>query len=246
MSFDLFRNSLKNFLPYLIKVNLYDEGEPLLHNDIIKMIAYLKNNNIASCISTNFSLKLSDEYLKWLSNSGLDHIIIALDGASQDSYSKYRHGGNLTLVIDNLERLIKFNNEINSPLKTEIQFLEFNHNKHERDAVHELSKRLSVDRFTINKNCSIDGWEGDRFKGSEIERRKKGCYQLWVATTINSTGEIGTCDYGEDHGMENIGLASNYNSDRLRNHPSLVALRKSFNKKSIPLNAICKHCSLTM
>lgn len=246
MNFDLFKDSVHDFLPYLIKANLYDEGEPLLNKNIPKMINHLSINNIATCVSTNFSLKLSEEYLRQLLSCGLDHLVVAVDGATQESYSKYRKGGDLSLVINNLERLISIKKEIGSPLQIDLQFLEFPHNKHEREAVHNLAMNLGVDRFTVHEGCSMEGWEGDPFRGHEEERRKKGCYQLWVATTINSIGEIGCCDYGEDHGLPMIGMASNYSSEKLRNHPFIVGLRRSFKRNSNSLNAICQHCSLTM
>ena len=244
MSFDLFKKSVDAFLPYLIKANLYDEGEPLLNSDIFRMINYLHINDVGTCISSNFSLKLTDRYLEELLSCGLDHLIVAVDGATQDVYAKYRVGGDLSLVLDNLERLTLLKKKTGSPLQIEIQFLEFSHNKNDRAAVRALATKFGADRFTVMEDCSTEGWEGLRFKGPEEERRKRGCYQLWIAATIDSAGEIGCCDYGEDHGMSNIGMASDYASDRLRNHPSIVVLRHSFRNNCTPLNTICRHCSL--
>lgn len=207
------------------------------------MINYLNNNKVATCVSTNFSLKISDEYMAELLSSGLDHFIIAVDGITQESYSKYRKGGNLSLVISNLERLASMQKEIDNSLRIEIQFLEFPHNKNDRQGVYDLAKRLRVWRFCVIENSSPKGWEGIRFKGTEEERRKRGCYHLWVASTINSVGEIGCCDYGEDHGIPNIGMASDYTSKRLRNHLSIVKLRQSFKRNSTSLNPVCRHCS---
>ena len=96
MSFELFKNSVQDFLPFLLKVNLYDEGEPLLNKKIPEMINHLSINKVATCVSSNFSLKLSEEYLRQLLSCGLDHLIVAVDGASQETYSKYRNGGDLT------------------------------------------------------------------------------------------------------------------------------------------------------
>ena len=107
MSLSLFKESVKDLLPYLIKINLYDEGEPLLNKSLPAIINYLHKNKVATCVSSNFSLKISDEYMAELLSSGLDHLIIALDGITQKSYSKYRKGGDLSLVISNLERLVK-------------------------------------------------------------------------------------------------------------------------------------------
>ena len=132
-----------------------------------------------------------------------------------------------------------------STLRVEVQFLEFPHNKHESEEVRRLALRVGADRFSVIEDCSTEGWKGYRFRGSEDERRKKGCYYLWAAATINSDGEIGCCDYGEDHGFPGIGLASDYASKNLRNHPAAVGLRSSFRHSSVSLNGVCRHCSLT-
>lgn len=244
MSLELFKKSVEYFIPYLIKVNLYDEGEPLLNRQIPKMISHLKRNKVATCVSSNFSFKISDNYMRELLQCGLDHLIVALDGATQESYATYRKGGNIALVIGNLERLVSMRNELESTMKIEIQFLEFRHNKDEKEGVFKIAQELDVWRFTVIENCSTQGWEGKRFKGTKEERRKRGCYQLWIATTITSVGEIGCCDYGEDHGIPNIGLASDYSSQKLRNCPSIIKLRQSFRYNSKSLNPICCHCSL--
>ena len=76
MSLDLFERSVRDFLPYLVKVNLYDEGEPLLNKDLPKMIACLSRRKVATCVSSNFSLTLSDDYLRELLSCGLNHLIV--------------------------------------------------------------------------------------------------------------------------------------------------------------------------
>jgi pyruvate-formate lyase-activating enzyme len=243
MGYELFCESVVDYLPYLIKVNLYDEGEPLLNKSLLKMIHYLHSNNVGTCISTNFSIKLSDDFLKEMLASGLDTLVIAIDGATQETYQKYRVGGDLNLVLRNIERLIELRDCSDSTLKVEVQFLELAHNEHERKAVLNIAQILGVDVFTVLEDCSIQGWEGKRFKGTENERRKMGCYHLWFATTINSVGEVGCCDYGEDHGMPSLGFAYNYSKEKLRNHPALVTLRRSFKRNSQTLNEICHHCS---
>lgn len=244
MKYDSFVESIRDFVPTLFKVNLYDEGEPLLNKEIYKMVKYLSQNNVSTCVSTNFSFKISEATLEEMLNSGLEHLIVALDGATPESYSRYRKGGDFQLVISNIKRLVsRLKEKKKNPLKIEIQFLEFEDNQEERQKLQQLAQDLGVWRFTILQGYSREGWTGIRFKGTEGERRERGCYDIWISTTINSAGEVGTCDYGEDHGIPNIGFAKDYMSKGLRNHPSLIQLRKSFRDKIVSLNEICCHCS---
>ncbi len=245
MKYDLFVDSIRDFLPYIFKVNLYDEGEPLLNNEIFEMIEFLTAHNVGTCVSSNFSLDLSDATLERILDCGLGHLIVPIEGATQESYSRYRKGGNLNLVIDNIRRLLLLKSaKTKCALKVVLQFAEFGDNREEMADVYKLAKELGVWRFTVIEGSSRDGWMGLRFGGTQVERRKRGCFSTWMTTTINSIGELGTCDYGEDNGIPNIGLAKDYISTGLRNHPTLIHLRGSFGDGSAPLNEICKHCSV--
>lgn len=243
MSYEQFEAAIRDLAPYLIGVNLYDEGEPLLNADIYRMIGFLSAHNVGTCVSSNFSIHFTDETLGKMVDCGLEHLVVAVDGATQETYAQYRRGGELELVTSNIERLLAITAARNSPLQVEMQFIEFEDNAHERQQMIELAGRLGVWRLTIIQGSSRLGWKGIRFKGTPQERRKKGCFHLWIATTINSAGEMGTCDYGEDHGIPVIGQAKDYRSGRLRNHPRLVRLRESFRKNGPDLDPVCTHCS---
>ena len=87
-------NEIKNFL-YSIKdtcvhVYLQNWGEPTLHKNICEIISYCNELGLWSHVSTNFSLKYKDGFLKKLMKSGLSFIHIDIDGTTQEVYSEYR------------------------------------------------------------------------------------------------------------------------------------------------------------
>ena len=244
MDYQTFVASVEPLVPWLLKVNLYDEGEPLLNKRIYDMVRYLSHHDVGSCISSNFSLPLSDDTLHELVHCGLEHLVVSLDGATQETYSRYRKGGKLSLVVENVRRLQRLlDASPSSKLKIELQFLDFGDNSAEQEDVRALAESLGVWRFTAIEGCSREGWVGVHFPGTAAERREKGCYHLWAATTVNSAGEMGTCDFGEDHGLPNIGAASRYGASGLRNHPSMRRLRASFRADGPPLHEVCQNCN---
>jgi len=245
MSVEQFKSAVGELVPYAIGVNLYDEGEPLLNKGIYEIAEFLARNNVGSCASSNFSLELSDDDLDKLSDCGLEHLIVAIDGVCQETYGRYRVGGHLDLVLDNVRRLRDIQNSRGRKLPhIEFQFIQFGWNADEAAKVMEMAGELGVWRFTVVQGSSHLGWEGMRFKGAAAERRKRGCYQIWVCANINSDGEMYPCDYGEDHGMAPLGSAADYQRLGMRNHPDLVRLRQSFRARSGGLHEICAHCSL--
>jgi MoaA/NifB/PqqE/SkfB family radical SAM enzyme len=245
MTLAVFREAVHDFLPWALKVNLYDEGEPLLNPDLPEMVRHLTDHGVGACVSSNFSMKLSDSYLTRLIDSGLEHLIVCVDGISQDTYEAYRQGGNLQVVLTNLRRLLTLQRERGRRLPAvEMQFIEFDHNRHEKPMVEALARETGVWRFVVVQGSSAEGWRGTDFHGSEDERRWRGCYQLWVSTHIAGDGSLGTCDYGEDHGIPTVGRASNYRAHGLRNHDRLVRLRHDFRDSASPLHEVCRSCSL--
>ncbi len=105
MSFDTFKSIIQK-IPGLRSINLFKWGEPFLNPDIFKMIKYAKSHKIKVCINSNFSLKRNADFFTDIATSGLDELILSIDGASCQSYSKYRSSGDFDLVISNLKHLI--------------------------------------------------------------------------------------------------------------------------------------------
>lgn len=124
----------------------FSTGEPLLNRFLPQLIATTKNQAIYSVISTNLSLKLSNERIDQLLTCGLGCISISLDGATAETYSRYRVGGNFDLVINNLRRLIQRKRELGliRPY-IEWRFLIFRHNVHQIPQVRQMAAAMGVD-----------------------------------------------------------------------------------------------------
>ena len=73
-------------------------------------------------------------------------ISVSLDGASAETYSRYRVGGNFGLVVQNLQNLVRRKRELGaqSPL-IEWRFLRFRHNQHEVERARAMAVEFGVD-----------------------------------------------------------------------------------------------------
>jgi MoaA/NifB/PqqE/SkfB family radical SAM enzyme len=106
MAFSTFKKIIDELSPYLLEIDLYNWGEPLLNKDIFRMIEYARSYNIDVDISTNLNY-FNDEICANLISSGLNKLIISLDGASQLSVEKYQKGNNFESVIKHIKQLIE-------------------------------------------------------------------------------------------------------------------------------------------
>jgi MoaA/NifB/PqqE/SkfB family radical SAM enzyme len=130
----------------LFVVWYFSTGEPLLHKDLARLLATSKHLRIFSVISTNLSVPLSDDRLDALLGCGLGMISASIDGATEESYRRYRVGGKFGLVIDNVRRLVRRKRELGLDLPfVEWRFLRFFHNQHEEEDARRMARELGVD-----------------------------------------------------------------------------------------------------
>jgi radical SAM protein with 4Fe4S-binding SPASM domain len=244
LTFEQYKVIIDKISDYLMTVILYDEGEPLLNKDIIKIIKYTNNLNISTAISTNLSLGLSDQTIDDLVLSGLDRLRVALDGMSQSVYEQYRVGGNLSLVKRNLQRILQIRRKHNRKTPViEIQYLNFGYNVHQLEEAKQYAQHLGVDEFTTFLAHADDFWIS--YKGEAADRMKLGCSWIWGCLYISNDGTIFPCHYGEDNDMEPIGSIFRNNLEHLWNAFYMQNLRKSFQKNQSPVYNFCQQCPIT-
>ena len=171
---------------YLYIAFLYNWGEPLLHPDLPKIVAQVRSRNILTVISTNLNIR-NPAKLEAVLDSGLDHLIVSIDGATQEVYSQYRVKGNLDLVLENLRYLVDYKRKIKRKNPTiEWQFLVFDHNRHEVEMARKLAGDIGVNVFRTSPGFvpenHIEAWG-----------REAWCNFLWDTITMQVDGGIGAC-----------------------------------------------------
>jgi len=148
----MFRRLLDEVGDYLFFIDFYNWGEPLLNPRIEDYISLANKMKISTTLSSNLSMNLTDERIEKIIKSGVNHIIASIDGASKESYSNYRRGGDFDLAINNLRRFVNRRNELGS--KTPYitwQYLIFSFNEHEIDKAQVMARDIKVDRIWFNK-----------------------------------------------------------------------------------------------
>ncbi len=264
MSFQNFKKIIDELGPYLIHIDFCNWGEPLLNKELFEMIAYAKKFIIDTLVSTNFNY-FSEEMAEKMVLSDLDRLIVSIDGANPETYSKYRVGGDFNKVIDNLKILIKKKKELNkkNPHIT-WQFLVFRHNEHEIERVKEFGKEIGVDAVGITKAFIGDkDWiplneEYSHYKKEEMEDEYTSkhfrppqhvmCNWPWEAIVVNSNGSVSVCCSVEDE-KDDFGYLFGklfkdiWNNDKFLESRGYIKHKKIFNK-SDNVCVSCRHSGL--
>ena len=89
----------------LVYLNLYFQGEPYLHPGMDDLVRVGKQAGLYVSTSTNAHF-IDGDRARSLVNSGIDRLIISIDGADQDAYSSYRVGGKLDKVLAGTRALL--------------------------------------------------------------------------------------------------------------------------------------------
>lgn len=114
MDYDIYRRTIDSFVEAKkskeVYLNLWGWGEPLLHPMIYEMIGYAKKRGVIVRMSSNLDVKSANK-CENIVNSGLDVLLIGLDGMTQESHGKYRTGGNKESVVNNIKEILRIKRE---------------------------------------------------------------------------------------------------------------------------------------
>jgi MoaA/NifB/PqqE/SkfB family radical SAM enzyme len=257
MSLENFKALIDQIIPYAYLVELYNLGEPFLHPQIFEMIAYASSKRIALRLSTNLN-RFNREMAEKTVASGLDAMIVSVDGATQEIYEKYRRGGNLERVLSNIRLLVEEKRKAGSrtPFIT-LRMLVNRYNEGEINALREIASELDVDAFTIGTlfvdttdRGQVEEWLPRReelsFYDYSAEKLENvwHCADLWESVTINWDGGLAPCCWlhQKKHDYENAfdrPLKAIWNGD------AYVSSRRVFafgGSKPGPVTTICTVC----
>jgi sulfatase maturation enzyme AslB (radical SAM superfamily) len=107
-------------------------GEPLLEPQrLIEFMRYGKEVGLRSLnLNTNGQL-LTPDVAGPLLESGVDLIVIGIDGFSAPVYASVRVNGDRDVVYRNVEHLLEERERLGSPVEVQVQFIEMDENEHE-------------------------------------------------------------------------------------------------------------------
>jgi radical SAM protein with 4Fe4S-binding SPASM domain len=255
---DFFSQTIDEIHKDLLYLIFYFQGEPYLNTSFLDMVKYASDKGIYTATSTNAHY-LNDEAARKTVESGLDRLIISIDGTTQETYKQYRVGGNLEKVIAGAKNIVKWKKELNS--KTPFVFFQFlvvKHNEHQIEEIQQLAKEIGVDEVRF-KSAQVYDYENDPNqliptidKFSRYKKNKDGtytpknklanrCWKLWHANVITWDGLVVPCCFDKD-AMHQLGNLKNQSFKTVWNNDNYKQFRAELmmGRKNID---ICSNCS---
>ncbi|WP_143308615.1 SPASM domain-containing protein [Chitinophaga vietnamensis] len=254
---DFFRKTIDEISKELLYLIFYFQGEPYLNPGFLEMVKYAHDKGIYTATSTNAHY-LTDANAKKTVESGLDRLIISIDGTTQDVYTQYRVGGHLDKVIQGAKNIVKWKKELKS--KTPFVFFQFlvvKPNEHQIEDIKRLAAEIGVDQVRFKTAQVYDYEEGNRLiptidKYSRYHRNEDGtytiknklsnhCWRLWHSPVVTWDGLVVPCCFDKDaqHRLGNLKQESFkalwHNKEYIHFRSQILDTRKNID--------ICANCS---
>ncbi len=231
---------------------LHHFGDPLMHPKIDEMIKYVAKKGIKAQISVNPKL-LSEKMSEKLIDSGLDMIMISIDGIDDKTY-KYFRGKNADYeeAVENINNFLRIKNKKNSSVKVIISLVRMKANKKDVEKFEKMWKKKGVNQVLIKQFTTFDGSDKvimeqgdkdtltDQFKTN----KRQYCSEPWMGITITAEGNVVPCcyDYDEKYIIGNLKKES---LEQIWNNEKMRLLRRQVKTKTLYKNPLCKTCHET-
>ncbi|MBX2934610.1 MAG: SPASM domain-containing protein [Ferruginibacter sp.] len=255
---DFFTRTIDEIHKELLYLIFYFQGEPYLNPDFLKMVKYASDKKIYTATSTNAHY-LTDETARKTVESGLDRLIISIDGTTQDVYQQYRVGGNLEKVLAGARNIVKWKKQLKS--KTPFVFFQFlvvKPNQHQIEEIKQLAKEVGIDEVRF-KTAQVYDYETDpnkliptidkysRYKknadGSYSPKNKLAnrCWKLQHANVITWDGLVVPCCFDKD-AMHQLGNLKTQSFKEIWHNDNYKQFRSQLMKSRKNID-ICANCS---
>jgi radical SAM protein with 4Fe4S-binding SPASM domain len=255
MDIGLFERVISELRPYLYNINLYFQGEPMLHPGFFSFTSLARK--IRTVVSTNGHF-LTAENSEKLVVSGVSRLIVSLDGMNQKVFTEYRRNGDLTKVIEGIKNIAGARDRINSPMKLELQFLVSRYNEHQIADAERFAKEVKAD-LKLKSMQVINSRDAGKWMPSDkryIRYINTGgkytirnsmpsrCLRLWLNPVITWDGKVVPCCFDKDAeyvmgDLNNESFRSIWNGSRYHDFREKILTGR--NKTDI-----CKNCTSGM
>jgi len=211
---DFFRKTIDELYKDLVYLIFYFQGEPYINPNFLEMVNYAHQKGIYTITSTNGHF-LNDKNAKATIESGLDRMIISVDGTTQEVYENYRKAGKLETVLQGARNVVKWKKKLKSATPHIIfQFLVVRPNEHQIPEIYRLAEEIGVDEVKLKTAQVYDYKNGNELiptigKYARYEETNDGtwrvknellnhCWKLWHSCVITWDGMVVPCCFDKD------------------------------------------------
>jgi radical SAM protein with 4Fe4S-binding SPASM domain len=211
---DFFRQTIDALHRDLFYLYFYFQGEPYINPRFLDMVRYARERRLFTITSTNGHF-LDDDNARRTVESGLDRLIISVDGTTQETYEQYRIGGRLEKVLEGARRVVHWKRRLGRRHPHIIfQFLVVRPNEHQIADLRRLAREIGVDEVKLKTAQVYDYEHGHPLiptlgRYARYRRHADGrwtvksgltnhCWKLWHSCVVTWDGLVVPCCFDKD------------------------------------------------
>ncbi len=254
---DFFRKTIDELHHELLYLIFYFQGEPYINPKFLDMVQHARLRGLYTITSTNGHF-LNDENARRTIESGLDRLIISVDGTTQETYESYRKEGKLEVILQGARNVVKWKKQLKSKTPHIIfQFLVVRHNEHQIPEIYRLAEEIGVDEVKLKTAQVYDYEQGNDLiptigKYARYAQKADGtwqvknellnhCWKLWHACVITWDGLVVPCCFDKD-ALHRLGDLKQKSFKEIWNGADYGRFRRSLLAGRDKID-ICKNCT---
>ncbi|MEW6614753.1 MAG: radical SAM protein [Thermodesulfobacteriota bacterium] len=225
----------------LIMLNLHKDGEPLLHNDLPKMVEYVKQKDAAQVIHLNTNgILLNSKTGRGIIEMEIDDITVSFDAVREETYCRFKGIKGLDKLEDNIKRAIEYRENIGSKTKIRVKIMEF-------DDIEKEEIELFVEKWSVIADevqvTGIHSWSGavDIKVTDEQTDNRFPCALLWYMLAVNSNGKVSMCNVDWNYSGV-VGNIHNQSIHEIWNGEPLINIRRAHLNGIWDCPPVCEEC----
>mgnify|MGYP003692565373 CR=1 FL=1 len=242
----------------LVYLNLYFQGEPYLHKGMDDLVAIGKREGLYVSTSTNAHF-IDAQRAERIVESGIDRLIISIDGADQEAYASYRVGGKIEKVLDATRHVLDAKRKLGRPHPHVVwQFLVVGINEHQLPTMRAMARQWGVDEFVV-KTAQLDAPEDGHPLLTEDPRLRRydrdpsgrwvlrnpmldRCWRMWQGAVLTWDGKVVPCCFDKDaqHAMGQAQDGAGFRE--IWQNPAYHSFRESVFKHRAGIE-MCRNCT---
>jgi MoaA/NifB/PqqE/SkfB family radical SAM enzyme len=257
MDIELFQKLMAEVGPYLLTIALYAWGEPLLHPQLKEMLQIAAKYPTAVLVSTNGQNLDRPGVQEALLAHPPAYLIVAIDGLTDETNSRFRQGARIKPVVEGVKRLAqaKLDRKQTWPI-LHMRFMIMKHNQHEVPHLQQFARDCGFDLLTSRGLSIIDSAEKthrdlvpdiSEYQAYEYEEERRVrrkdfiCMQPFWFPSVFADGTVVGCeqDYNSQQPMGLLGREGNFRNIWASGRARKV--RKLIRDKASSLS-FCRNC----
>ena len=196
-------------------------GEPFMDRKIFDRIEYCERHDISTLLSTNGTF-LDEKTSEKLLVTPLAHITLSFDGASKETFERYRKGAHFEKVRENFVRFARMKHQRGSKIQVVVQMVRMPGNAHEVDEFRRFWNAVEgVDQVRVKED------ETNLLQPEVHRQGSRPCHYLWRgAMYVKQDGRVFPCCQSYNLDGAPVGDLNEQPLDEIFNSEEMRRLRR--------------------